>query len=324
MYRILIALLVASGLSSLRGAEPNRVRIPRVTRAPKLADFLQGTPRENELVISDFRQQEPGDGVPVSQPSRAFLSYDDKNFYVAFIFEDNPELIRARIAKREQIMQDDRFTICIDTFHDHRHSYWFDVNPYGVQADGNVTDGVEDDSSWDTLWYSEARITDKGYTGLATIPFKSIRFPTDDDQTWGLIVGRLIKRNNEFSMWPYVSKKRPGFVQQSGDMEGLHGISAGRNVQLIPYGMFTGSRYLDQPAAGVARFRSDREARGGVDGKVVLKDAFTLDVTVNPDFSQVESDAPQVTVNQRYEVYFPEKRPFFMENAGYFKTPQQL
>ena len=107
-------------------------------------------------------------------------------------------------------------------------------------------------------------------------------------------------------------------------MDGIRNISPGRNVQLIPSVVFTTARYLDQLAPAGPQFKTSTEVRPGIDGKVVIKDAFTLDVTVRPDYSQVESDEPQVTVNQRFEVYFPEKRPFFMENAGYFKTPQQI
>jgi uncharacterized protein DUF5916/cellulose/xylan binding protein with CBM9 domain len=303
--------------------------IPKVEQAPTLDDFIEGVAREAEMEVTDFRQFQPGDGVPVSRPTTAYLSYDDENIYVGFICKDEPELIRARVAKREQIMQDDRISICLDTFHDHRHMYWFDVNPYGVQADGNVTDGVEDDPSWDTLWYSDAKLTEDGYVLLATIPFKSLRFPSDEEQTWGLILGRWIMRDREFSLWPHVSKGKPGFVAQGGDMAGIRNISPGRNIQIIPYGMFGRSRYFDLwpertgPDA-VPQYRTETEINAGVDVKMVLKDALTLDITVNPDFSQVESDEPQVTVNQRYEVYFPEKRPFFMENAGYFKTPEQL
>ena len=99
------------------------ITIPRVSRAPKLADFVTGTPREAECAVSDFRQMDPGDGDPVSRPTTAFLSYDDRNLYVAFVAKDDPSLIRARIAKRKQILTDDRITINIDTFHDHRHAY---------------------------------------------------------------------------------------------------------------------------------------------------------------------------------------------------------
>jgi hypothetical protein len=326
----LVLLCALCGAASLLGqddvvdSQMRLLRIPRVTRPPKLADFLHNTPREAELVVTDFRQYSPGDGEPVTQPTTAYLSYDDKNLYAAFVCKDDPKLIRARIAKHDQIMDDDRVVLNIDTFHDHRHMYWFDINPYGVQADGNVTDGVEDDPSWDTLWHTEGRLTADGYAVLAAVPFRSIRFPSDKEQVWGLVLGRFIKRNNEFSVWPRMSSRKPGHVQQGGDLEGLKDISPGRNLQFIPYGLFSRARYLGTPANAAPLFTTDREGQAGVDGKIVLKDAFTLDLTLNPDFSQVESDEPQVTVNQRYEVFFPEKRPFFLDNAGYFKTPVQL
>ncbi len=324
----LLAGLFSAGLlraqSGIVDAQMNALRIPRVKRAPQFSDFLNGIPREAELTITDFRQYQPGDGVPASQPTTAYLSYDDKNLYFAYVCKDDPKLIRARLAKHDQIMEDDRVILNIDTFRDRRHMYWFDVNPYGVQADGNVTDGLEDDPSWDTLWHSEGKITEDGYVVWGAIPFKSIRFPDQDQQVWGLILGRFIRRNNELSAWPLVSNRRPGWVQQGGDLEGLSDISPGRNLQFIPYGLFSRARYLDAPAQGRPRLVSDSDGRAGLDSKIVIKDAFTLDLALNPDFSQVESDEPQVTVNQRYEVYFPEKRPFFLENAGFFLTPQRL
>jgi hypothetical protein len=327
---LLILLVSLPGACLLRAqgdvvdAQMKTLRIPRVSRAPKLVDFLNGVPREAELAVTDFRQYQPGDGVPASQPTTAYLSYDDKNLYVAFVCKDDPKLIRARLTKHDQIMADDRIFLNIDTFHDRRHMYWFDVNPYGVQADGNITDGVEDDPSWDTVWHTEGRVTEDGYIAWAAVPFKSIRFSSEDEQVWGLILGRVIRRNNEISAWPHVSNRRPGWVQQGGGLEGLSDISPGRNLQFIPYGLFSRACYLDAPPGASPRFTSESESRAGLDGKIVLKDAFTLDLALNPDFSQVESDEPQVTVNQRYEVYYPEKRPFFLENAGFFLTPQRL
>ncbi len=306
------------------GATPT-LTIPRVSRAPKLGDFLSGTPREKELTVTDFRQMDPGDGTPVSRPTTAFLSYDDKNLYVAFIAKDDPKLIRARVAKRKQIASDDRVTINIDTFLDHRHAYWFDVNPYAIQLDGITTDGYGDDYSWEGLWYTEAKITADGYVVLITIPFKTLRFPDAEKQRWGVMLGRFIQRNNEFSMWPFITRRKlPQFVAQFGQLEGLENISPGKNFQVIPYGLLSGSRYLDRTTGLVPRIAAKTDFRGGIDGKVVIKDALTLDLTLNPDFSQVESDEPQVTINQRYEVFYPEQRPFFMENASYFSTPQNL
>jgi hypothetical protein len=316
-------------LLSLAAAEPSEptptIRVPRVSRPPKIDDFLTGTPREAEVVVTDFWQMQPGDGTPVSQPTTAYLSYDEKNLYVVFVCKDNPSLIRARKAKRKDIMTDDRVTINIDTFNDHLRAYFFDANPYGIQLDGTTTQGQGDDLSFETLWYTEGRLTKDGYIVLEQIPFKSLRFPKKEKQTWGIVLGRYINRNNEWSLWPYVTlRKFPVWVGQFGHMEGLEGITPGRNLQFIPYGLFGKARFLETPAWAEPRWRSQYDGRVGLDTKLVLRGEFAVDVTINPDFSQVESDEPQVTVNQRYEVYFPEKRPFFLESAGYFNTPQNL
>src|SRR5260370_27228084 len=153
------------------------------------------------------------------------------------------------------------------------------------------------------------------------IPFKSLRFPSDREQTWGIALGRKIRRTNEEAYWPYITERIEGFVNQMARLDGLDEISRGRNMQFDPYGMFTTAFFLDSSIPG---FRTQNEFRGGLDAKFVLKNALTLDVALNPDFSQVESDDPQVTINQRYAVFFPEKRPFFMDNSGYFQTPVNL
>lgn len=319
-----ILLFAAVGVNAAEEMPTPTVRIPHVTRAPKLTDFLNGTPREVELVITDFRQFDPHDGAPVTQPTTAYLSYDDKQIYVVFMCKDDPALIRARKTKRDNILADDRITISIDTFHDHRRSYWFDSNLYGIQMDGITTDGV-DDFSFDALWYSEGRLLPDGYIVFVAIPFHSLRFPRTDEQTWGVILGRLIQRNNEFATWPYVTRRLlPSWTGQCGHLEGIKGISPGRNMQFIPYGLFSASSFLDTPPSAVPQFRRENDGRAGLDAKMVLRDSFALDLALNPDFSQVESDEPQVTVNQRYEVYFPEKRPLFIENAAFFNTPETL
>ena len=315
MTRLCPLLLLAAGCLCAQS-----LTIPRVQRAPKFTDFLNGIPREAELVVTNFVQMDPGDGVPGSQPTTAYLSYDDKNIYVGWVCKDDPAKIRARVAKRKAILMDDRVTINIDTFHDHRRSYFFDVNPYAIQMDGITTDGLGDDFSFETLWYSEAKIVSDGYVVFQAIPFKSMRFPDTPKQTWGLALGRFIQRNNESVWWPHISRKRlPSWVAQLGDLDGLENISPGRNFQLIPYGLASAGRILEGPA-----YQTQREFRGGLDAKTVINDSLTLDLTVNPDFSQVESDEPQVTVNKRFEVFFPERRPFFMENAQFFTTPEQI
>jgi len=274
--------------------------------------------------INEFRQRDPGDGVPVSRSTTAFVSYDEKSLWVAFVCEDEPQQVRAHLARREATTGDDQVIVYIDTFRDGQRAYFFAVNPYGVQRDGIFSESQGDDDSFDTVWHSEGTLTESGYVVRIQIPFKSLRFSNASEQAWGIALGRIIPRHNEESYWPYITRRVQGFVQQFALATGLEHISPGRNLQFIPYGMSTAARYLDSDASAGAAVSSQRELRGGLDSKIVLHDAFALDLALNPDFSQVESDEPQVTINQRFEVFFPERRPFFLENAGFFQTPVLL
>ena len=296
--------------------------IPRVDRAPRIEDFLvDDSPPPIALRLTDFRQREPGDGVPVSQPTVAYLSYDARTFYVIVVCKDNPAEVRARIARREEIDTDDYVAVYLDTFLDRTHAYMFAVNPLGVQRDAVLTEGQKEDLSFDTVWSSEGRLTADGYVVRIAIPFRSLRFTNDLMKTWRVAIGRVIPRNNEEAYWPYITKRIQGFVPQFTTVNGLAQISPGRNLQVNPYVVGAGARVLDAPARA---FRNEQEARVGMDAKLVVGSAITVDATANPDFSQVESDDPQVTVNERFEVFFPEKRPFFTENSGYFQTPINL
>lgn len=308
---------------------PPPFTIPRVDRAPEIDHVLNGAvpvavTRGEEAGpgwITDFRQRDPGDGVPVSRRTAAYVVYDAANLYVIFLCRDEPAQVRARIARREEIDGDDAVVVYLDTFRDRERAYMFMVNPRGVQLDGILTEGQDDDLSFDAVWQSEGRLTADGYAVRIVIPFRSLRFPRAPTQTWGIALGRIIRRNSEKAYWPHLTKRVKGFVPQFHVVEGLADISPGRNVQINPYSMFARARFLDEDAAAI---RTAGDQRLGVDAKLVLRDALTLDATVNPDFSQIETDDPQVTVNERFEVFFPEKRPFFIENAGFFQTPVDL
>ncbi|MFO7691960.1 MAG: DUF5916 domain-containing protein [Vicinamibacterales bacterium] len=315
-----VLLLVVASRALAAGAEKPAVVIPRVGEPPELARYLDAGAMPPGVKITGFVQREPGDGVPASLETTAYLSYDEGHLYAVFVCKDDPGKVRANMTKREAIMGDDIVGLLLDTYHDGRRAYEFLANPLGIQLDGVVTEGQDDDFSYDTLWQSDGRLTGDGYVVVMKIPFKSLRFSNAAVQTWGVAVARSIPRANELSFWPYITRRVSGFGQQLATLEGLQGISPGRNLQAIPYGNFATARVVDD--AGVRR--TEKSTRVGLDAKAVIRDAFTTDLTVNPDFSQVESDEPQVTVNQRYEVYFPEKRPFFIENAGYFETPQTL
>ncbi|MEO8592602.1 MAG: DUF5916 domain-containing protein [Candidatus Solibacter sp.] len=321
---VCICLLTVAAFAQPATVQLRDIQIPKLASRPQLEQFLNGRSRDDMKRIDDFRQRSPGDGVPVSRKTTAWIGYDDTNLYVVFVCESPAAQTRARMARREDIFSDDVVGVILDTYHDRQHGYEFFVNPYGVQADAIEGEAQNDDFSFDTLWYSDGRLTPDGFAALLTIPFRSLRFARGPVQTWGMALMRIIPTNNETSFWPYITQKVNGFNQQLGSMGGLEGISPGRNLQIIPYAAFAGSHFLDNPTAGVPWFRGKNDFRAGLDAKAVLHDSLTLDVAINPDFSQVESDDPQVTVNQRFEVPFPERRPFFLENTAYFTTPENL
>jgi len=317
------------------GAPPS-VNIPRLPRAPSLDDFLNMKP-EGEVAlqmakVTGFSQRNPHDGEPVSEQTEAYLGYDQKNFYAAFVCFDDPKKVRARLSPREDIFDDDQVELILDTYHDRRRAYAFQVTPLGVQWDAIYTEASREeqtqghfDTSFDTVWDSHGKVTSRGYVVLMAIPFKSLRFPAEKIQEWGLILYRGITRKNEDSFWPHVSYKVEGRLGQAATIYGLEGISPGRDIELIPYGLMRGFRALDTRDPNNPYFqKATVQGQPGMDAKFVIQDHFTIDATANPDFSQVESEDPQITVNQRYAVYFPEKRPFFLENEDFFRSPMNL
>jgi hypothetical protein len=307
-----------------------RLHIPHLQQAPRIADFagMRASPTmlAQMLKFDGFTQRDPHDGTPISQRTEVYLGYSDKNLYVVCLcFDSEPGKIRARLGRRELINDDDQFGFVLDTFHDKKHGVFFFINPEGVQQDGIWNDATEPDYSFDLLWNSDAQLNESGYIAWFEIPFKSLRFSPATEQTWGVFFERDIKRNNEYSFYPRITSNAQGFLSQETEADGLSNISPGRNLQFIPYASFRSFRTLDDRDPNQAFFQDiHAQGRFGLDSKVVIKDALVLDATVNPDFAQVESDDPQVTVNQRFEVFFPEKRPFFQENASYFDTPMQL
>ncbi|MFQ5695000.1 MAG: DUF5916 domain-containing protein, partial [Terriglobia bacterium] len=325
-------LVLSAGWLPARAQRPARpqLTVPRLARAPALEDFLTMKPNgsfsRQMTQVGGFIQREPSDGQPASQRTDVYLGYDDENFYAVFVcFDNEPEKIRARMMPRENIRGDDQVEIMLDTFHDERRAYAFLVNPYGIQFDALWTEGQGFDRSFDTLWHSKGARTDQGYVVWMAIPFKSLRFSSESQQTWGILFNRSVPRLSENAFWPHVSSRIEGRLNQAATLTGISNISPGRNLQFIPFGAFRSFRALDTRDPSRPRFERERaEGDIGLDAKVVLKDSLVVDVALNPDFSQVESDEPQVTVNERFEVFFPEKRPFFLENANFFETPINL
>jgi hypothetical protein len=305
------------------------MQIPRLERAPTLDDFADMRPPADlagQLThVTGFLQRQPDDGQPASQKTDVYLGYNTEFLYVVFVaWDDEPNKIRAHLSRREQVFADETVEIQLDTFDDEQRAFSFLTNPYGIQWDAIWTEGQGFDSSWDTIWQSHGMLTDDGYVVWMAIPFKSLRFrprPDGEDHTWGVVLVRDIPRNNETSFWPQVSSTIEGRLNQAATAQGFAGVAPGRNLWLIPYVAAVREDTRSNPQAETTEFEDQQI---GLDTKWVIRDSLTLDVTLNPNFAQVESDSAQVTVNRRFEVFFPERRPFFLENADFFRTPLNL
>jgi hypothetical protein len=324
-------LVVIVHLLAVGSALAQELNIPLVTAPPNLADFVSMAPSAEVggryTVVTDFTQREPANGAPSSQRTDVYLGYDAKNLYAVFVaHDDDPASVRANLAPRENIENDDRVGLLIDTFDDQRTGYGFRSSPLGVQWDARWTEVGRDgfDSSFEAVWYTQGQVTAGGYVVLMTIPFRAMRFAETSEQRWRIQFERLIPRTSEEAYWPAYSQLVDGRLNQAAVLNGVRDVSPGRNIQVIPYAFVRSFDVLDPSLAGGPGFDEDTEEEVGLDAKLVLKDSFVLDLTLNPDFSQVESDQPQVTVNQRFEVNYPERRPFFLENADYFSTETPL
>jgi hypothetical protein len=311
-------------------AQPTReYRVPLLTEGVKLSDFVGMKPRpelkDKLLKITGFIQNSPSDGKPASEETEVWLGYTKSTFYLVFIcYDHHADLIRGHLARRENILSDDNVSVLFDPFQDHRKGVLFTVNPVGVQADAAWTENQNQDYSYDQVWDSEGQVTSEGWMALMAIPFRSLRFRPDGSD-WGVVFARNFPRNSENNFWPRVAANISGVLTQEATLKGIHGVTGSHDIQVNPYLLGQNERTLETLDPNNPYFSSRHmEATAGGEFKAVLKDKIVFDATVNPDFSDIESDQPQFTVNQRYPVYFPELRPFFLENANYFTTPSPL
>jgi hypothetical protein len=311
-------------------AQPKReYRVPLLSEGLKLSDFAGMKPRpelqDRLLKITGFIQNSPSDGKPASEETEVWMGYTKSTIYLVFIcYDHHADQIRGHLARREKITSDDNVSVLFDPFQDHRKGVLFTVNPAGVQADAAWTDNQSQDYSYDQVWDSEGLVTRDGWMALMAIPFRSLRFrPGGSD--WGVVFGRNFPRNSETNNWPHIAANISGTLTQEETLKGIAGVTGSHNIQINPYVLGQNERTLITLDPLNPYFSSRRlEATAGGEFKAVLKDKIVFDATVNPDFSDIESDQPQFTVNQRYPVYFSELRPFFLENANFFTTPSPI
>jgi len=304
-------------------------RVPLLAEGVTLSDFAAMEPRpelkDKLLKVTGFTQNTPRDGEPGTEKTEVWLGHTKNALYFVFICRDRqPGAIRRHLARRENVLKDDNVAVFLDPFQDRRNGILFKVNPAGVQADASWTDTDGADYSYDQVWDSDAKVTSEGWMALIAIPFRSLRFrPNGAD--WGVVFMRNLPRNSELDYWPRISASVTGILSQEATLRGIEGVTGSHNVQINPYVLGQSEHTLETVDPLTPYFSSRLyEGTAGGEIKAILKDHIVLDATINPDFSDVESDQPQFTVNQRYSVYYPELRPFFLENASYFSTPISL
>jgi hypothetical protein len=310
--------------------------IPRIDEQVVIDGRLDEPAWSNATRLGGFSEYQPVDGQGASERTDVLIWYSPKALHVGIIAHDSvPGSVRATVADRDNIRNDDWVRIYLDTFNDRRRAFIFGVNPLGAQEDGVQTEGGftagmmhgmggpmmsgQVDLSPDYQFDSKGRITEDGYVVEMRVPFKSLRYPGSGPQRWGINISRKTQRTGRQDTWTD-AKRIASFLGQAGTMEGLHDLQRGVVTEIQPFvtASLDGSRQDD----GSFSYASTDFEPGAN-----LRFGFTnvsLDATVNPDFSQVESDASQVTVNERFALFYPEKRPFFLEGIELFATPNQL
>jgi len=266
---------------------------------------------------SDFIENDPDENTPPTFQTAFKIIYDAKYLYIAIrSFDDDPSKIEKRLSRRDGFAGD-RVNVVLDSYYDKRTAFIFTVTAAGVKGDEIATDnGNNIDSSWNPVWYTKTSIDSKGWSAEMKIPLSQLRFGKSKEQIWGLNVVRNIFRANERSLWNRVPIDAPGFISESGELHGLINIKPQKQLEIQP---FTVTQLNTYQKEGGNPFRDgqDFDLNGGLDAKIGITNDLTLDLTVNPDFGQVEADPSAITLDG-FEIFFREQRPFFVENKNIF------
>ncbi|MDQ1352368.1 MAG: hypothetical protein QG657_2674 [Acidobacteriota bacterium] len=278
---------------------------------------------ENAAIIDVNNEIMPSENIEAPVKTQCLVLYSDKNLYVAFrAFDPHPEEIRACMRDRDNIFNDDMVGVFIDTFNDENRAFVFLTTPLGIQLDEIISEGgAYEDESWDAIWRSAAHIDDKGYEVEMAIPFKALQFPRGADiQTWGFMPVRIYPRSQRHQITNFIHNRgNPCLLCQSHKLTGIKDASPGKNIELDPtLTAFHTDERSDFPDGPMKKKDADMDA--GISGSWGFTSNLTLSATVNPDFSQVEADIAQLDINTQFALYYPEKRPFFLEGKDFFST----
>jgi hypothetical protein len=312
---------IAPPVVSRDGAGHITIRAVRLSEALRVDGALNEAIYETTPSIGDFIQQEPDEGSPATERTEAWVLFDATSVYVsARCWDSHPERMVANEMRRDgaQLRQNDTFAVLFDTFHDRRNAFLFYANPIGGFADSQITDENAPNSDWNTVWQVKTGRFDGGWTIEMAIPFKSLRYQPGRQQEWGINLRRVVRWKNEWTHLTPIPRALTTYrgilkVSAAATLVGLEVPPGSRNVEIKPYGItgLTTDRTLTPPVS------NDRDGDIGLDLKYGVTQNLTADFTVNTDFAQVEVDEQQVNLT-RFNLFFPEKRDFFLEGQGIF------
>ena len=288
----------------------------RAAASPVIDGDLADSAWESAPELTGFVQRDPEEGKPATRQTRVKVVYDEEAIYFGAVMEDDAPATPLLARRDAELNDGDYIRISIDSQHDRMNGAAFVVNASNVQMDMTLFNDIYDDISWDAVWSSAAKITDKGWIAEVRIPYSQLRFRAKEEHTWGINVSRWNARLRESSRLVHTPKSESAFVSHFADLTGIRGIAPRRGFEIVPYAVArtdVRSR-IDNPFLGATDHRMD----GGVDVKYGLTSSLTLTGTVNPDFGQVEVDPAVLNLSQ-FETFFPEKRPFFTEGADVFR-----
>lgn len=327
---ILLSLLLAwisfrlSGVTAVQDTIKPEIKAVRIDKPLNVSGKLDDPLWLQALPVELLYEASPGENTPAKQHTTAMILYDQEYLYIGFNCHDTlPGNIRAHLSDRDKIFNDDFVLATIDTYGDHQRGFEFAVNPYGIQGDLLMMGIGNEDVAYDMVWQSAASRNEMGWTAEMAIPLKALDFSPSESQKWTICLLRNVPRNNRYLLtWTPLDRNEPGYLSQGGYLVGLEGVKPGKSLEFLPYIMAQQTADRTNPGDPESIMdKSSIKARIGGGIKYSPGPNITINAVINPDFSQIESDADQVSINTTFALYYQEKRPFFMSGMDLLQTP---
>lgn len=310
-FLILTSGLILSQNTATDSISRKKTTAVKINQSPKIDGILDEEVWQNAPSAANFIERRPNNGKPAveSLKSEVKILYDDTGIYFgAVLFDNEPSKIAKELTERDNIENDDIFGVTLNGYNDHQQSLEFLVTPAGVQADAKLTNDFGEDFSWNAVWFSAVKITETGWVVEMKIPYSELRFPKKQIQEWGINIVRLVNRTSTTYDWNFVDNKKGSYMLYDGVLNGIENINPPTRLSFLPYF----STYLNSFDG-----TTDANFNGGMDLKYGINDAFTLDLTLIPDFGQTSFDKSVLNLSP-FEVQFQEQRPFFTEGTELF------